>query len=201
MSTRAIAALAAAAALALAIPAAAAEAPTVRANPLVVGTLGQVTLSGTSPRPSVSIEARDCESDFFRLVGSTQAIAGGGWTYLAGVSTNTSFRARAGNAVSRAIVVRRRASVDLVRRGSTRLFVANVHGGGWYILGRRIRLERLTDDGWVLVGRAKLRKHPIIGRATATFRVQRKGLILRGFLPEIAAKPCLAAAASPPVRS
>jgi hypothetical protein len=201
MSTRTIPALAAASALALALPAAAAEAPTVRANPLVVGTLGQVTLSGTSPRPSVSIEAKDCESDFFRLVGSTQAIAGGGWTYQAGVSSNTFFRARSGNAVSRAVVVRRRASVDLVRRGSTRMFVANVHGSGWYILGRRIRLERLTDDGWVLVGRAKLRKHPIIGRATATFRVQRQGLILRAFLPEIAAKPCLAAAASPPVRS
>jgi len=79
--------------------------------------------------------------------------------------------------------------------------VANVHAAGWFILGRRIRLERLTDDGWVLVGRAKLRKHPIIGRATATFRVVRKGLRLRAFLPEAAARPCLVAAASPIVRS
>jgi hypothetical protein len=200
MSGRTILVLAATA-LALALPASAAEGPTLRANPLVVGPLGQVTLTGTSPRPSVTVEARECDTSYFRVIGATRSIAGGGWSYQAGIQTNTAFRARSGGSFSRAVLVRRRASIDLVQRAGTRIFVANVHGGGWYILGRRIRLERLTDDGWVLVGRAKLRKHVIIGRATASFRVVRTGLRLRAFLPEAAARPCLAAAASPLVRS
>ena len=189
------------AALALALPASAAEAPTLRANPAVVGTLGTVVLGGTAPRPVVTVEAKDCDSDFFRIVGATRAEASGTWTLQAGVSSNTTFRARSGGAVSRAVVVRRRASIDLVRGTGKRIFVANVHGGGWYILGRRIELQRLTDHGWVRVSRAKLLKHPIIGRATAAFRVRRTGLRLRAFLPEVAARPCLAAAASLAIRS
>lgn len=192
---------AAVAALALALPAGAAEAPTLRASPAVVGTLGTVVLGGTAPRPVVTVEAKDCDSDFFRIVGATRAEASGTWSLQAGVSSNTTFRARSGGAVSRAVVVRRRASVDLVHRAGTRIFVANVHGGGWYILGHRIELQRLTDDGWVRVSRSKLLKHPIIGRATAAFRVERAGLRLRAFLPEAAARPCLAAAASPAIRS
>lgn len=200
MTRRALTA-AVAVALAVALPAVAAQGPTLRANTQVVGALGQVTLSGTAPRAAVTVEAKDCDSEFFRVVGATQTIPGGGWSYQASVLSNTRFRARSGGAVSPAVTVRRRASVDLVRRAGTRIFVANVHSGGWYILGKRIRLERLTPDGWVRVGQAKLRKHPIIGRATASFRVVRKGLQLRAFLPEAAARPCLAAAASPPVRS
>ena len=190
-----------AAALVLALPASAAQAPTLRANPVVVGALGQVVLGGTAPRPVVTVEAKECNSDFFRIVGATRAESGGVWTLQAGVSTNTTFRARSGGAVSRAVVVRRRASVDLVHRAGTRIFVANVHIGGWHILGHRIELQRLSDDGWVRVSRAKLLKHPIIGRATAAFRVRRTGLRLRAFLPEAAARPCLAAAASPAIRS
>lgn len=201
MNAARVAATALVAGLAFAVPAAAAEAPTLRASPAVVGTLGTVVLAGTAPRPVVTIEAKECDSDFFRVVGATRAEASGTWTLQTGVASNTTFRARSGRAVSRPVVVRRRASVDLVHRAGTRIFVANVHGGGWYILGKRIELQRLTDEGWVRVGRAKLLKHPITGRATAAFRVRSTGLRLRAFLPEAAARPCLAAAASPAIRS
>ena len=188
-------------ALALALPAAAAEAPTLRANPTVVGTLGQVVLGGTAPRPLVTVEAKECDADFFRAVAATRAEASGTWTVQTGVSTNTTFRARSGGAFSRPVVVRRRASIDLVRRGGTRIFDANVHNAGWLILGHRVELQRFTANGWVRVSRAKLRKHPIFGRGVATFRVERKRLLLRAFLSSAEGRPCLAAAASPAIRS
>jgi hypothetical protein len=192
--------MAATAALGLALPAAAAEAPTLRANPLVVGKLGQVVLSGTSPRPSVTLEAKECDSSFFRIVGATRSV-NRTWSFEAGVSATTAFRARSGRSVSRQVVVRKRAVVDLVQRAGTRIFVANVHGGSPYLLGRRIRLERHTDDGWVLVTQAKLRRHPIFGRAIANFRVVRRGLVLRVLVTNAVARPCLAAGVSPLVRS
>src|SRR5919106_2779435 len=92
-------ALVTAAALALALPAAAAEVPTLRANPLVVGKLGQVVLSGTSPRPSVTLEAKECDSSFFRIVGATRSV-NRTWSFEAGVSATTAFRARSGRSVS-----------------------------------------------------------------------------------------------------
>jgi hypothetical protein len=200
MTLRASFVFAVVAPLALALPAAAADAPTLRANPLVVGELGQVVLSGTSPRPSVTLEAKECDSSFFRIVGATRSVDGT-WSFQAGVSATTAFRARSGRAVSRHVVVRKRAVVDLVRRAGTRIFVANVHGGSPYLVGRRIRLERHTDDGWVLVARAKLRRHPIFGRVVANFRVVRRGLVLRALVTEAIARPCLAAGVSPIVRS
>lgn len=190
-----------AATLALALPAAAAEAPTLRASPLVVGPLGQVVLSGTSSGRSVTLEAKECDASFYRLIGAATPTSGGTWTYEAPMARTTTFRARAGGATSRPVIVRKRAAIDLVRSGRTRIFVANVHASGWDILGRRIRLERYTDEGWVLVAQAKLRKHVIIGRATASFRVERRGLVLRAFLTAAAARPCLTAAASKIVRS
>lgn len=73
MTGRTAVAFATAVALALALPASAAEAPTLRANPLVVGPLGQVTLTGTSPRRSVTLERDDIQKATGLLISDLEA--------------------------------------------------------------------------------------------------------------------------------
>jgi hypothetical protein len=198
-----VAAVAAVAALALAMPASAAQAPTLEANPAVVGALGQVALSGTTGSgragQTVFVEAKECRASFYRVVAATTSGAGGGWATSAPAQTTTTFRARVGRAYSRPAVVRRRAVLTLTRLPSGVFQVRAFSGTG--IVGRRIRIERLTASGWVLVQRVKLRQSDIFGLVEATFRIRRRGLQLRAFLPLASAKPCFVAGASNIVRS
>lgn len=192
----------AAAVLALALPAAAARAPTLAAIPLVVGEASQVSLTGTAPKPGqrVLVLAKECDGDFFRLVGASRAGAAGGWSLVTGVSRTTAYRARVGRALSRPVLVHRRVAVSLSQREHTRLFIATVHGA-WELVGKPIRLERYTDSGWVLVSKGTLRKRLIFGQANATFRIVRRGLLLRAFVPTATARPCFVAGASKTARS
>lgn len=191
-------------ALAFALPAAAARAPTIEANPSTVGMLSQVALSGTTgsgkPGQTVYVEAKECNASYYRVVTAATASVGGSWTAAAPVQRTTTYRARAGNAYSRAVVVRKRAVVSLSKMPNSRVFLVRVHGG-YLLAGRKIRLERYTTSGWVLVRQAKLRRSDIFGEAETTFRILKKGLRLRAFVPPLVAKPCFVAGASTIVRS
>ena len=191
-------------ALAFALPAAAAQAPTIEANPATVGMLSQVALSGTTGSAkagqTVYVQAKECNATYYRVVAVATSGAGGVWTTPAPVQRTTMYRARAGNAYSRAIVVRKRAVVSLSRVPNTRLFVARVHGG-FPLIGRKVRLERYTPSGWVLVQQARVRRSQIFGEAEATFRIRRKGLRLRVFVPLAVGRPCFVAGASPMITS
>jgi hypothetical protein len=188
----------------LALPAGAAQRPTVVATPLLVGELSQVSLAGTSGSSKagqvVIVLAKECSFTHYRVVGATRTITGGSWIHSTTVSMNTSYRVRTRGVYSRPIVVRKRAVVSLSRRPGTRIFEAAVHGGS-PLLGKRIRLERYTRSGWVLVSQAKLRRHVIFGRVEATFRVLQQGLELRAVVPAQRARPCFVAGASKLVRS
>jgi hypothetical protein len=190
-------------ALALALPASAAQAPTIEATPSTVGMLSQVSLSGVAPSAkagtTVFIEAKECRSSFFRVVAATQAGAGGAWATSAPAQITTSYRARVRGTYSRQVLVRKRAVLTLSKLPNGRIFQVKSFGGA--LIGRMVRIERLTSDGWVLVQRAKLRQSDIFGVVETTVRIRRKGLRLRALITLAQARPCYVAGASTVITS
>ena len=63
------------AAIAITMPASAAQAPTLEANPAIVGVLSQVALSGTTGSAkagqTVFVQAKECRASFSRVVAAT----------------------------------------------------------------------------------------------------------------------------------
>ena len=191
-------------ALALGVGATAAEAPTLHANPEIVGSTMPVVLEGNVPGgragDEVTIEARECRSTFFRLIALARTNSGGTFREeVAGFTSNTYFRARANGATSAPIYVRRRAFVGLDVKGGGR-FIGRVFSPSQNMHGRTIRLERFAPSGWVLVRTAKLRR--IAGpEYQARFKVRTRGLQLRAAVTDAAARPCYVAGVSPIARS
>jgi hypothetical protein len=190
-------------AAALTFPAGAAQRPTLVATPLVVGELSQVALTGTSGSSkageTVIIQAKECQSDFFRVVAAARTSAGGSWAQNTNVANTTSFRARSRGVYSRPVVVRKRAVVALAQRPRTRMFDVTVFGPA--LNGRMVRLERSTPRGWVLVSQAKLHRHALFGVLGVSFRVVRRGLVLRAVITRASALPCFLGGSSKVVRS
>lgn len=192
-----------AAALALAVPAGAAEAPSIRADPVSVGNNLQFALSGTVPSgsagESVRIEAKECGGTFFRTYAGATTESGGNWHHNGFLEVTTEFRARWRDSVSAPIVVRKRMSLSLHKRGKG-VFIAGAVARYQRVGGKTIRLERFTQRGWVLVRTAKLRADgPMFG--SARFVVRTKGLQLRAAMDERNTGACYAAGVSPIVRS
>ena len=190
--------------LALAAGAAAAEAPTLQANPDVVALGGRLVLSGTVPSrragEDVELEFRECHDTFFRSYAMAKTEAGGLFRHeVPGVEANTYFRARADGATSAPVYVRRRVSVALDVKGRGR-FIARAFSPYVNLHGKRIRLERFRAGGWTLIRTARLTK--ISARQyEARFLVRTRGLQLRAAVPEALVRPCYVAGVSPIVRS
>jgi hypothetical protein len=196
-------ALIAVAALALAVPAGAAEAPSIRADPVSVGNNLQFELTGTVPSgaagESVRIEAKECRGTFFRAYAGATTQSGGNWHHNGFLEVTTEFRARWRDSVSAPFVVRKRMSLSLHKRANG-VFVAGAVARYQRVSGRTIRLERFTQRGWVLVRTAKLRSEgPIAG--SARFVVRTRGLQLRAAMDERNTGECYSAGVSPIVRS
>jgi hypothetical protein len=199
MTRRALPALAAAGALMVGVPFAFGAAPTLAAGASTVGQLNQIALTGTAggakAGKTVYIESKECNASFFRVVAAATTAAGGSWSTNAPIGMTTTFRARVGGSYSNSVLVRKRVVVSLVKRPNSRVFVASAHSG-WTLAGKPIRLERYTASGWVLVGQKKLTKNAVWGETNASFRIARKGLRLRAFVPLASARPCFVAGAS-----
>ena len=205
-----ISAAGAAATLALALPAAAAQAPTIQANPATVGTFTQVSLVGTTGTgragQTVYVQAKECYVRAYRVVSATQSVAGGSWAATTPAEITTAYRARVGGSLSRPTVVRKRAALTLSKLPNTRIFQVRAFGGAT-LVGRTVRVERLTDSGWMLVQRARLRRSDIsgvsvpFGVAETTVRIKRHGLRLRAYITRLEARPCFVAGASAVITS
>jgi hypothetical protein len=184
--------------------AAAAEGPRLQANPQVVGLGATLVLQGTVPSrragDHVEIEFRECRGTFFRVYAAAQTEAGGVFRYeVPGIEANTSFRVRANGVASAPVYVRRRASVALHATGRGR-FTGRVFSPHMNLSDRRIRLERLSSRGWVLIRTATLRR--LAGpQYEARFRVRARGLQLRAAVTEATVRPCYVTGVSPIVRS
>jgi hypothetical protein len=166
--------------------------------------LSQVALSGSAGSAkagtTVFVEAKECRSSFFRVVAATQTSAGGSWATSAPAQITTTYRARVGRAYSRPTLVRKRAVLTLSKLPNGRIFQVKAFGGA-ALIGRTVRIERLTASGWVLVQRAKLRQSDIFGVVETTVRIKRRGLRLRAFIALVQARPCYVAGASAIIRS
>ena len=189
--------------LALALPAAAAEAPTIRADPDFVGNNLTFALAGTVPAggagENVRIEAKECRGTFFRTFAGATTENGGVWRYDGFLQVTTEFRARWRDTVSAPIVVRKRMSLSLHKRGNG-VFIAGAVSPYQSVLGKTIRLERFTQNGWVLMRTAKLRGDSR-RYGSARFVVKTKGLQLRSAMDQANTAPCYSAGVSPIVRS
>jgi hypothetical protein len=148
----------------------------------------------------VRIEAKECRDAFFRVWAGVTTHAGGAWTYEgAYLRASTWFRARARGAVSRTVLVRRRANVALHAMGRGR-FAAGVQSPYTDLHGKPIRLERYTNSGWTLVRTARLLRG-MRGSYSARFRVTTRDIQLRAVVAETLLRPCFAAGVSPIIRS
>ena len=198
------------AALVFALPAAAAQAPSIKATPVTVGSFTQVTLAGTTGSTkageTVYVQAKECGVPNFHVIAAPQSVPGGSSATSAVVEITTSFRARVGSSYSRPIVARKRAPLTLSKVPNGRIFLVRVFGGSG-LVGRTVRIERHTVNGWVLVQRAKLRRSPIsgvsvpFGISETNVRIKRRDLLLRARLMDDQARPCFVGAASEAVRS
>ena len=197
-------------ALALAVPASAAQPPTMIVRPTVIGRVSpplvfEGTVPGARAGVEVTIEAKGCTDTFYRLFGLTHTTASGSWRWEAAGSgaylrTNMTFRARANDAASGSVTVRRRVSIALTRVPRTRMFRVGLSSQHINLHGKPIRLERFSGGRWVLVRTARLVRKSY-GAHTATFVVRQRGLQLRATIAESLVSRCYAAGVSPIVRS
>jgi hypothetical protein len=182
---------------------------TIFARPTVVRWAESATLYGAAPGAShddlVTIEVRDCGSNFFRTFVELHPSPGGGWTTPAGNAITSTYRATWRNATSALVTIRQGANVGLERKRSGPGFTVSVaakrsfwrkpvqiqrrQGGSW----RTIRTVRLTESA---------SSTGVVSVSTADVRLAvARGTMLRAFLPAAQAKPCYVASTSRPIRA
>ena len=174
---------------------------TIGARPAVIRWASTVTLFGrvaSQTEEDITIEAKSCAGPQqpFREVAFPHA-NGGTWSFETGASSNTTFRAKWGEAVSSTVTVRVRPSITLSHRFSHRYSVG-VRGvvPFWR---KHVVLQRYNrrTGAWVDVRRIVLTEQGAAGFSiwtSAGFRlVVPKGTLLRAVLPLSQARPCYAA--------
>ena len=182
---------------------------TIFARPTVVDWAEPATLYGAAPGAGhddiVTIEVRECGSNFFRTFAELHPSTGGGWTTPAGSAITATYRATWRNGTSPSVTVRQGANVGLERRRS---------GGGFNVAvsGKRsfwrktVEIQRRRGGSWRTVRTIRLTDSAsstgTVSVSTATFRLAvRPGTFLRAFLPTAQAAPCYTASASRPIRA
>jgi hypothetical protein len=107
-----------------------------------------VTLFGRVASPNagepVTIQGKECgvPGAFFRAVGGTHTVAGGGWTVEQFVRTTTVLRAVWREATSSTVTIRTRVSVALFERGRNR-FDVTAHAAVANLQRKRVLIQRL----------------------------------------------------------
>lgn len=152
------------------------------------------TIGSRAAGETVLILSKQCgRRDFYRELEGTRTTAGGSWSFLVtadhGVFLPAYFRARWRRSLSKPVVARVPISAWMrldVRPRVTRLTIFSVQN----MSRRTVYLQRRDALGrWITVRRARPRRVER-GRYTATFRVNARGLTLRGFVPARTAAPC-----------
>ena len=174
----------------------AADRVTLQARPLIVPSGGgPVTLSGSvdSGRAGedVTIQAKDCGLDFFRVVSGAETREGGSWfQYYWGASRTTTLRAIWKDATSAEVTIRKRASVYLQRRAAGRI---EVRAFGRSVWRKRVFIQRFDArlGTWRAVKTLVLTEASYRGSAVASFTPRLpKGTRIRARFPRSQAGPC-----------
>ena len=182
---------------------------TIFARPTVVRWAESATLYGAAPGAGhddiVTIEVRDCGSNFFRTFVELHPSAGGGWTTPAGNAVTSTFRATWKGATSATVTIRQGANVGLERKRSGGGFNVAVSGKRSF-WRRTVEIQRRRGGAWRTVKTVRLTDSlsstGVVSVSAASFRLAvPKGTSLRAFLPAAQAAPCYVASASRPIRA
>jgi hypothetical protein len=139
----------------------------------------------------VSILARDCAADAFRIVGGTQTEPGGSFTTRVAIEGTTLLRARVGATTSPAVQVLGRIPVWIATRGRTVDVGVQPRHARVVLAAKPVALERFdrTRGRWVVIRRTKLARGTF-GSYNATFRRVQRGLVVRASFASRHARPC-----------
>jgi hypothetical protein len=182
---------------------------TIFARPTVVAWAESATLYGAAPGAGhddvVTIEVRECGSNFFRTFVELHPSTGGGWTTPAGSAITSTYRATWRSSTSATVTIRQGANVGLERRRSGGGFNVSVSGKRSF-WRRTVEIQRRRGGSWRTVRTVRLTDSAsstgVVSVSTATFRLAvPKGTFLRAFLPARQAAPCYVASTSRPIRA
>lgn len=152
------------------------------------------SVSSARAGESITIQAKDCGADFFRVVDDATTTDGGGWSTRYSPGISTVLRAIWNDKASNQVAVRQRPWVSLRRlsRGPWQTTVGSTPRGGMpggpqaSFWGRRVTVQRFDRGrGWRPVKRVVLRTDG------AEFRLALpKGTLIRAVFPLAEARPC-----------
>ncbi|MBA2641689.1 MAG: hypothetical protein H0U82_02015 [Actinobacteria bacterium] len=156
---------------------------------------------------AVTIQAKDCGSDFFRVFAGAETRDGGGWSTLVYPRITTTLRAIWNDSASSQVTIRRRASVffDKLRRGSG----FRVGAGGMRSFWRKkVVIQRRQGGDWrhaktVVLSDSLGGGTPNSGswsQAEFTLSVP-KGTLIRAVVPLSEVRPCYLSGVSRTVRT
>jgi len=189
------------------------ERVTILARPTVAAWSATVELFGSvdsgKEGEEVTIQAKDCGKDFFRVVAGTTTRKGGGWSTNYFPSITTSVRALWNDVASRQVTIRQRAPIRLSKTRSAGRYEVTIVGkkSFWRKRASIERLDRrlgtwstlrsvvLTESGGTGGGGGF-----VYSSAEFSARVP-KGTQLRAVLPLSQARPCYLAGTSLPIRA
>jgi hypothetical protein len=167
----------------------------------------RVVFSGVIPTRAageyVTVMYEKCGFNFSTAIAGATTQEGGVWEASPSVAVASGvFRARWNNRLSAPVRYRAPARVFFSRQRGRKFRVAVTAEAK--LKGGFVALQRLAGGRWVHVRRIRLTIEGSAGYGGAywaEFKVLRRGLTLRIFVPEATAAPCYVAAASQPVRS
>lgn len=188
----------------------ASERVTIFARPTIAGNTG-IDLFGSVDNgragETVTIQAKDCGSQFFRAVAGTETVAGGGWSTRFYPGISTTLRAVWENAASAQITIQQRAGVGLSKRRLGKEYFVSA-GGRKSFWRKRVSIQRREGGRWTAVKTVVLtdsyatKGYYSGSGAGAEFTLSvPKGSLIRAVLPLSQAKPCYLAGVSQTVRT
>jgi hypothetical protein len=156
---------------------------------------------------SVTIQAKDCGSEFFRVFSGTTTRAGGGFSTVLYPGVNTELRAVWNDASSAEVAIRRRATVylDRLRQGPGFRVGVGARRSFWR---KKVVIQRRAGTSWrplktVVLSQSRSGGTPNSGSwSESTFTVAvPKGTLIRAVMPHAEAKPCYLGGVSRTVRA
>jgi hypothetical protein len=182
---------------------------TIFARPTVVRWAEFATLYGAAQGAAhddvVTIDVRDCGSNFFRTFVELHPSAGGGWTTPAGTAITSIFRATWKGATSATVTIRQSANVSLERKRSGSGFTVAVSAKRSF-WRKSVQIQRRQSGAWRTIRTVWLTDSTsstgVVSISSADLRLAvPKGTMLRAFLPAAQASPCYVASTSRPIRA
>jgi hypothetical protein len=172
--------------------------PAISSPTTVNGVIVFGTIDSGRAGESVTIQAKDCGTTFFRVFAGANTEQGGTWSTNIFPSVTTRLRAVWNGETSAEVIFRQRVIIGLQQRGSSR-FRMNVGASRARFTGKPVTIQQFDQR----IGQWKVAKRV---RLTTDFynyftlRVP-KGTQLRAVFPDALAKPCYLGATSSVIRT